>query len=512
MSLPTSRLQASRRQGESVGGAGPEARVQRALEASEIMIREGNLDEARRLLGAVVRVDAGCAEVWLRLAWLAERREERKAFLNNVLALEPDHAKARAELARLVAEGGAATKEPGSGRTRRRGRLWLWGMPVLLVAVALVAFLVWGPVQESMAWLWPTPSPTATPRPTDMPAEVAARFLPKLEAALSGREWELALEIVALMRDVDPSGGDVKNWTLMTHVLYGQALVQEGRADEALAQFDAAVATDPDDAEARQWQEVTQTFLQGLEAMEAGDWDVATQSLALVFESIPDYKDVFTLLVDAFRRQAQEAITSDQWTLAIDSLNRAPDKVLAAPTIVELLLQAYRQRGAIREEKGELEAARADLEAALTLRPDDAELQEQLDGVMYKLFPPKRIEIDISKQRLFAWEGDDKIHSFVVSTGLPGQDTATGHFEVLDKIPMAYSSIWRLKMPNWLGIYYVGNIENGIHALPIRPDGSVMWAGLLGQRASYGCVILDNHAARTLYDWAEIGMPVDIHN
>jgi lipoprotein-anchoring transpeptidase ErfK/SrfK len=77
---------------------------------------------------------------------------------------------------------------------------------------------------------------------------------------------------------------------------------------------------------------------------------------------------------------------------------------------------------------------------------------------------------------------------------------------------MAYSSIWRLKMPNWLGIYYVGGIENGIHALPIRPDGTVMWGGLLGQRASYGCVILSNNAAKTIYNWAEIGTVVDIHN
>jgi len=76
---------------------------------------------------------------------------------------------------------------------------------------------------------------------------------------------------------------------------------------------------------------------------------------------------------------------------------------------------------------------------------------------------------------------------------------------------MAWSSIWRLKMPYWLGIYNVGTVENGIHALPIRPDGSVMWGGLLGQRASYGCVILSTGAAKTLYNWAEIGTPVWIH-
>ncbi len=66
-------------------------------------------------------------------------------------------------------------------------------------------------------------------------------------------------------------------------------------------------------------------------------------------------------------------------------------------------------------------------------------------------------------------------------------------------------------MPNWLGIYYVQGIENGFHALPFRPDGSKMWAGLLGQRASYGCIVLGTKAGRTLYKWAEVGTRVDIH-
>jgi lipoprotein-anchoring transpeptidase ErfK/SrfK len=130
---------------------------------------------------------------------------------------------------------------------------------------------------------------------------------------------------------------------------------------------------------------------------------------------------------------------------------------------------------------------------------------------MYILFPPKRIEIDISSQRFYAYLGDKLVYNFPTSTGLPGRDTAVGKYKVQSKIPMAYSSIWRLNMPYWLGIYNVGRIENGIHALPIRPDGTVMWAGLLGQKASYGCVILSTQAARTIYQWAEIGTPVDIH-
>jgi LysM repeat protein len=122
----------------------------------------------------------------------------------------------------------------------------------------------------------------------------------------------------------------------------------------------------------------------------------------------------------------------------------------------------------------------------------------------------KKIVISISRQHLWAYSGDKVVFSFVASTGLATSPTAPGTYRVLDKIPMAYASTWNLQMPYWLGIYYVGRIENGIHALPILSSGQRLWAGLLGRPASFGCVILDTAAAKKLYDWADIGTPVVI--
>ena len=65
-------------------------------------------------------------------------------------------------------------------------------------------------------------------------------------------------------------------------------------------------------------------------------------------------------------------------------------------------------------------------------------------------------------------------------------------------------------MPWWLGIYWVGSVENGIHGLPINDSGYQMWGGYLGSRVSYGCVILSTENARTLWQWADIGTPVTI--
>ncbi len=121
----------------------------------------------------------------------------------------------------------------------------------------------------------------------------------------------------------------------------------------------------------------------------------------------------------------------------------------------------------------------------------------------------KYILVDISEQHMYVYEGDALVNDFVASTGM-NNATRVGHFSVLDKIPNAYGATWNIWMPNWLGIYWAGSMENGIHALPILPNGATLWAGYLGVPISYGCVVLGTYEAQWLYDWAEVGTPVEI--
>jgi len=122
----------------------------------------------------------------------------------------------------------------------------------------------------------------------------------------------------------------------------------------------------------------------------------------------------------------------------------------------------------------------------------------------------RSIVVDISDQRLYAYEREQLVYNFVVSTGMATSPTRPGNYQVLNKIPNAYASTWDLWMPNWLGIYWVGNLQNGIHALPILSNGQRLWAGYLGTPVSYGCIILGVNEAQQLYDWAEVGTAVTI--
>jgi LysM repeat protein len=124
--------------------------------------------------------------------------------------------------------------------------------------------------------------------------------------------------------------------------------------------------------------------------------------------------------------------------------------------------------------------------------------------------PDNLILVSISEQRMTVYQNGGVLYQWAVSTGEPGLDTWPGQYSVLDKIPNAYGANWDLWMPNWLGIYWAGDLENGIHALPILPNGLRLWDGYLGTRVSFGCVILGVQEAQTLYDWAEVGTPVNI--
>jgi lipoprotein-anchoring transpeptidase ErfK/SrfK len=121
----------------------------------------------------------------------------------------------------------------------------------------------------------------------------------------------------------------------------------------------------------------------------------------------------------------------------------------------------------------------------------------------------KYILVDISEQHMYAYDGDQLVYSFVASTGI-GNSTRVGTFAVQSKVPNAYGSTWNIWMPNWLGIYWSHGLENGIHALPILSNGATLWAGFLGRPVSYGCVVLGTYEAQLLYDWAEVGTPVEI--
>jgi lipoprotein-anchoring transpeptidase ErfK/SrfK len=110
------------------------------------------------------------------------------------------------------------------------------------------------------------------------------------------------------------------------------------------------------------------------------------------------------------------------------------------------------------------------------------------------------------------YENGVLLREMVVSTGRAGQATITGNFRVKTKLERPFSHLWNMWLPKWLGIYDVGRYENGFHAVPVTPEGQVLWRENLGTPVSYGCVVTSEADAEILYNWAEIGTLFIIRN
>lgn len=133
------------------------------------------------------------------------------------------------------------------------------------------------------------------------------------------------------------------------------------------------------------------------------------------------------------------------------------------------------------------------------------------DMLTLPVIPEKRIVISIVEQTMWVYEDHELILEHVISSGIPSSPTLPGIFQVNSHYENAYASIWDLTMPHFLGIYdAVPGLTNGIHGLPLLSSGRRLWADVLGNPASYGCIILDLDAAEQLFYWAEEGVVVEI--
>jgi lipoprotein-anchoring transpeptidase ErfK/SrfK len=111
----------------------------------------------------------------------------------------------------------------------------------------------------------------------------------------------------------------------------------------------------------------------------------------------------------------------------------------------------------------------------------------------------KWIDVDLSEQRVVAYEGTRPVRAFIVSTGLPGTPTVTGTFRIWIKTPIqdmsggnrAAGNYYYLKDVKWVQYFYQEYAFHGTY-----------WHNNFGQPMSRGCVNMTNEDAKWLFDWA----------
>jgi len=119
----------------------------------------------------------------------------------------------------------------------------------------------------------------------------------------------------------------------------------------------------------------------------------------------------------------------------------------------------------------------------------------------------KSILIDTKKQELYQQLNGITIRTHTVSTGKASMPTPKGTFTIVNKSVRAWSKMYGLWMPYWMGI---SGTRAGIHELPEWPNGYKEGAKHLGIPVSHGCIRLGEVAAKIVYDWTDIGTKVTI--
>jgi LysM repeat protein len=112
------------------------------------------------------------------------------------------------------------------------------------------------------------------------------------------------------------------------------------------------------------------------------------------------------------------------------------------------------------------------------------------------------IDVDVSSQRLTAYQGNTPVFSTLVSTGLPRTPTVIGRFKIYTKLRST-----RMRGPGYdlPGVPYTMYFYKGygIHG--------TYWHNNFGRPMSHGCVNMRTQDAAWLFSWASVGTPVVTH-
>jgi lipoprotein-anchoring transpeptidase ErfK/SrfK len=112
------------------------------------------------------------------------------------------------------------------------------------------------------------------------------------------------------------------------------------------------------------------------------------------------------------------------------------------------------------------------------------------------------IDVDLTNQMVYAYEGDTVVNSFVVSTGTWMTPTVTGKYK-----------IWiKLKKTNMSGPgYYLADVPYVMYFHKGYGLHGTYWHNNFGTPMSHGCVNLSIPDAEWLYYWASEGTVVNVH-
>ena len=110
----------------------------------------------------------------------------------------------------------------------------------------------------------------------------------------------------------------------------------------------------------------------------------------------------------------------------------------------------------------------------------------------------KWIEVDVTEQRVTAWEGNVPVMSFLTSTGLANTPTVIGEYNIY----------WKLESTVMAGPgYYLPDVPYTMYFYGGYALHGAYWHDNFGQPMSHGCVNLSIDNSKELFEWADPVLP-----
>ena len=195
-----------------------------------------------------------------------------------------------------------------------------------------------------------------------------------------------------------------------------------------------------------------------------------------------------------------------------------------AVIIISFLLLSFRLQATKKVEAvGELYSSikRGDLSGAINLKEQTAYFEGEKVYLPRDVFDTNAskvlglaneerwIEVDLSEQKLRAWDGANLFLETLVSTGLPWYPTPNGEFRIWIKLRAT-------KMEGGSGrlYYYLPNVPYVMYFQNSEVPGwrgyglhGTYWHNDFGTQRSHGCVNLPTEIAKQLYYWTSPVLP-----
>jgi len=129
--------------------------------------------------------------------------------------------------------------------------------------------------------------------------------------------------------------------------------------------------------------------------------------------------------------------------------------------------------------------------------PDEAQIQYPAVGN-----GERWIDVNLSEQYVYAYEGDVVVNSFIVSTGVAQTPTVTGNYRIWAKV--------RVQDMSGPG-YYLRDVPYVMFFYEDYALHGTYWHNNFGTPMSRGCVNLKVDDAAWLFSWAAVSTLVSIH-